>query len=49
MKKRLIILITIAFACVMNVKSQEKWNLRAGIGTNYAMPNGVFEGNQTYT
>lgn len=49
MKKRLIILITIILMCGMIVKSQEKWSLKAIIGTNYAVTEAAINENRTYT
>lgn len=49
MTKRLIVLFTIILASEMSAQSQEKWNLKANIGTNYAVTDALFKENRAYT
>lgn len=49
MRKCFIVLFTFMLACGLNAKSQEKWNLKANIGTNYAVTDALFKENRTYT
>lgn len=49
MKKCFIVLFTIILASEMNAQSQEKWNLKANVGTNYAVTDALFKENRTYT
>lgn len=48
MRKCFIVLFTIILVCSLNAKSQEKWNLKANIGTNYAVTDGLFKEYKTY-
>ena len=49
MNRRLIVLITFILVYAVNVKSQEKWNLKINVGTVYAMTDALFKENKVYT
>ncbi len=49
MNKSLTALLTLILAFGLNAKSQEKWNLKANIGTSYAVTDALFKDNRIYT
>ena len=49
MRKCVIVLFTFMLTCGLNVKSQEKWNLKSNIGTSYGITDAVFKEFRDYT